>query len=540
MLRHLSALLLLAPVALAAAPVTQHPTPETAGWWAETTALSNDAMEGRDTGTEAYERAARYVAAQMRAAGLEPAGDHGSFLQRVPMEEVDLDPARSSVDLLPATAGSASTTPLRLLDEITLSPHAGMPERVEGPVVFCGYGVPAAGPSLQGKVVVYFNNVPAGSTRESFVAERSRALAHSGAVAILAIDNPAATEPSHWPAAYARTVRLRTSAATPGDAPLAMRASEAAAARLFRASGVAPAPIFLRAERGLPLPAVNLAGSLRLHLALTQKSISAPNILAVFPGSDPKLRGEYVALSAHLDGYGFGTPVHGDRIYNGTLDDAAYVATLIELARSVSQMPAARRPRRSLLFCIFTGEEKGLLGSAWFTQHPTVPMAQIVADLNLDQLRPIFPLKILTMEGIADSTLGATARRVASSSHIELRPDREPERNLFRRADNYNFVRAGVPIASFIFGYNEGTPEQRAYRDWYATRYHKPQDDLTTPIDWEAAAKLNRFFSDLALAVADAPDRPQWSPASPYAPASLPARPGARLQKQTGAAPTGR
>jgi Zn-dependent M28 family amino/carboxypeptidase len=221
-----------------------------------------------------------------------------------------------------------------------------------------------------------------------------------------------------------------------------------------------------------------------------------------------------VALSAHLDGYGYGTAVLGDKLYNGTLDDAAYVALLIELAKDLQY----KAPARSLLFCIFTGEEKGLLGSAYFTTHLTVPKENIVANLNLDQLRPIFPLNILTMEGLTDSTLGDTVRTVASQFKIEVRPDLEPERNLFRRADNYNFVRIGVPIASFIFGYDKGSPEEVVYRDWYARRYHKPQDDIKTPIDWDAARKFNRFYTALTLTIANAPNRPQWLPSSPYSP----------------------
>jgi Zn-dependent M28 family amino/carboxypeptidase len=147
-----------------------------------------------------------------------------------------------------------------------------------------------------------------------------------------------------------------------------------------------------------------------------------------------------------------------------------------------------------------------------------VPVPQIVADLNLDQLRPIFPLKILTMEGITDSTLGETAKGVAQEFGIELRPDRETERNLFRRSDNYSFVRIGVPIASFIFGYDAGSDSERVYRDWYARRYHKPQDDLATPIVWDAAVKFNDFYRALALKIANDPTRPQWSTGSQYAP----------------------
>ncbi len=513
----------------ASTPAQQTPTPAAAAWWRETTALANDGMEGRDTGSEAYERAARYVAAQLQAAGLRPAGDGGTFFQRVPMHQTDLDAAHSSAEVEDAsggTAGKFGKVALRLLQEVTLQPAERLPPDIRAAMTFIGYGLetgPDAAPpagSDRGKVLVYFAGAPSNlspADRQTFAARRSQRLAGSGAAAVIAIPNPSDIEPFHWPAAYARSVTLSETPVAASTIP-SLRVSADGAATLFSRSGHDVASILGDGARGASLPSFPLHANLHLHLETTSKAISSPNILAILPGSDPALSAEYVALSAHLDGYGFGTPVLGDRLYNGALDDAAYVATLLELARTEAALPPAARPRRSLLLCIFTGEEKGLLGSAWFTRHPTVPIPHIVTDLNLDQLRPIFPLKILTMEGIADSTLGDTARTLAGRYGIELRPDLEPERNLFRRADNINFVRVGVPIASFIFGYNRGTPEEATYRDWYARRYHKPQDDLSTPIDWNAAVTFNRFFRDLARAVGDAPTRPSWSPASSYAP----------------------
>ncbi len=519
-------------LALAASAVAQQtPTPAAAEWWHQTTALANDSMEGRDTGTEAYERAAKYVAAQFAAVGLKAAGDNSTFFQSVPMHQVDLDATHSSVAVETGSGDSAANVTLKLLQDVTLQPNERLPKNVRAGMMFIGYGLetntsePSLNDDEKGKVLVYFagtpSNLPA-AERQNFAARRAQRLASSGAIAIVAVLNPHDIEPFHWPAAYARSVSV-AGASIPGSAIPSLRVSATAAATLFSNSGADLARILSDGERGAPLPNLDLHANLRLHLEITAKDISSPNILAILPGSDPALAPEYVALSAHLDGYGYGTPVLGDRLYNGALDDAAYVATLLELARTQAALPPAQRPRRSLLFCIFTGEEKGLLGSAYFTQHPTVPMAQIVADLNLDQLRPIFPLKILTMEGIADSTLGDTAAAVAHKYGIELRPDLEPERNLFRRADNYNFVRSGVPVAGFIFGYNRGTPEEAIYRDWYARRYHKPQDDLTTPIDWQAAVTFNDFFRDLARAVADTPNAPHWLPSSPNRPKS-PAR----------------
>jgi len=202
------------------------------------------------------------------------------------------------------------------------------------------------------------------------------------------------------------------------------------------------------------LPSFDIPGRLQVHIRQVAREISSPNVLAVLPGV--QTLGEYVVVSAHLDGYGFGTPVNGDKLYNGTLDDAAYVALLIQMADDIRshKLPA---PQRSILFAAFTGEEKGLLGSRWFVQHPAVPIPQLAADVNLDQLRPLFPLEILTTEALEDTTLGNIARAVAASMHIQLRPDGEPERHLLRRADQYPFLLQGVPAISFVFGYDPGT-----------------------------------------------------------------------------------
>jgi Zn-dependent M28 family amino/carboxypeptidase len=171
-----------------------------------------------------------------------------------------------------------------------------------------------------------------------------------------------------------------------------------------------------------------------------------------------------------------------------------------------------------VVFAAFTGEEKGLLGAHWFVDHPTVPKASIVADLNLDQLRPLFPLEIMTQLALDESSLGATARKIAGAMGIRIQPDPEPERGLLMRADHYPFMQIGVPATGFIFGYAPGTEAERRYREWYQVRYHRPQDDVTQPMDFEAAGKFNRFFYALAETVADAPERPSWTPGSRYAP----------------------
>ncbi|HSY67198.1 MAG TPA: M28 family peptidase [Edaphobacter sp.] len=338
----------------------QGPDAATAAWWAQTVALSDDSMEGRDTGTDAYERAAKYVAAQFTAAGLKPAGDNGTFFQRVPMHQIALDKDKSSIEIL-VTAGKPVI--LHFTTDVTTVPRE-QPSLIEAPLVFVGYGVPPADLNIKGKIAVFFNRVPPGvvaADRTIYAGTRLRALTQAGVAAILSIDDPADIEPFHWPAAYARSVTIAGTTAPNATTPVLIRINSASLDTLFSASGHSPAEIVITGGKGEPLTAFPLNLSARIQLTSSSKDISSPNVLAILPGSDPKLAPEYVALSAHLDGYGYGTPVMGDNLYNGTLDDAAYVALLIELAKDLQY----KAPARSLLFCIFTGEEKGLLGSAY-------------------------------------------------------------------------------------------------------------------------------------------------------------------------------
>jgi len=220
-------------------------------------------------------------------------------------------------------------------------------------------------------------------------------------------------------------------------------------------------------------------------------------------------------VSAHLDGYGIGEPWNGDRIYNGAFDDAAYVATLIDMAQRLRE--TGQKLKRSLLFAVVTGEEKGLLGSKYFAAHPTIRKEQLVADINLDQLRPIFPLKTLTTLALDESTLGDTVKQVAEPMGIRIQADLEPERRLLTRSDHYSFMQIGVPAVGFIFGYEKGSPEEVVYRRWYAERYHSPADDLQQPWDPPAAAKFNDFFNRLVETLANAAARPRWKPGSAFA-----------------------
>ena len=467
--------------------------PDTRAWWAITTALSNNVMAGRDTGSAEYERAARVVAQKFGAAGLKPGGENGSFFQRVPMEQLSVERAAVTVD----------EHPLHFLHDITVVPYPGMRARLDAPLAYRGYCAAASLGDVQGKVVICHGTHRAEQPSES---ARVAAVLAAGAVAIVTVADPGfAVEPPRWPFAYARTVWLR--GAEPDTTKIARYTLNADALGLLVAgSGHDAAGLIAAGIAGTPLPSFDPPGRFRADLKLAERAISAPNVLAILSGSDPELARQTIVVSAHLDGYGRGEPVAGDAIYNGTLDDAAYVALLIRLA----ERQHGTGFRRPMLFAAFTGEEKGLLGARWFVAHPTLPREAIAADINLDQLRPIFPLKLLTVHALADTTLGDDARTVAANLHIDVQPDPEPERNLLRRADQWPFLQVGIPATAFVFGYRPGTDSERIYRRWYRTGYHKPQDDLAQPIDWQAATDFNRFFYALAVRVADQSAAPAW------------------------------
>jgi Zn-dependent M28 family amino/carboxypeptidase len=298
------------------------------------------------------------------------------------------------------------------------------------------------------------------------------------------------------------------------DPFLRMTLNAASLGKLLAGSGRDAAALIAAGNAGKPLPSFAIPGRLTASFTIAQRDISSPNVLAMLPGSDPKLADQAIVLGAHLDGYGYGEPVGGDRLYNGTLDDAAYVALLIRLAER-RHGEAYRRP---ILFAAWAGEEKGLLGSRWYVAHPTVPLSQIAGNINLDQLRPIFPLKLLTVHGLDDSSLGDDARAVANSLGIAVQNDPEPERNLLRRTDHWPFMQAGVPATNFVFGFKAGTKSEQIYRQWYRTGYHKPQDDLKQPMDFKAAGDFNRFFYKLVERVADQPAAPAWKPGSALRP----------------------
>lgn len=475
---------------------------DTQSWWETTTVLSSDEMEGRDTGSPGYERAAAVVAERFAAAGLEPLGDNGSWFQDVPMEEVAITQARFSV----------GGRELRFLHDITGSPGSAS-EIVEAPIIYCGYCDSTSQSLVKDKIVICH-----GTRREEFPSnsDRIKTMSEGGALGIIFIADPGFTiEPPRWPSAYSRSMWLAGNTPSPPTLPtFGINAGSDALDKIIEGSGQNAKELIDLGSNGKPLPVFEVPDRFSASFTKSNRSLQSPNILARLPGTDPSLADQAIVLTAHLDGYGYGEAVDGDSLYNGTLDDAAYVALLIQLA----ERRAGKGFKRPLIFAIVTGEEKGLLGSKYMMQHLPIPKESIAANINLDQLRPLFPLDIMTVHALDETTLGEDARAVAESMQIKVQNDPEPARNLIRRSDQWSFIEEGIPAINFVFGFEPGSESERIYRQWYREGYHTPKDDLKQKIDWEAAAKFNSFFYGLVDKVANGTTAPAWKPESKLRP----------------------
>jgi Zn-dependent M28 family amino/carboxypeptidase len=240
--------------------------------------------------------------------------------------------------------------------------------------------------------------------------------------------------------------------------------------------------------------------------------VLSSNVVARWAGTDPKLEGEYVVYSAHLDHLGIGPPVNGDSIYNGATDNAGSVAALIEIARAFTTLP--QKQRRSVLFLAVTGEEKGLLGSDYFSEYPTVPRSQIVANVNMDGLNLLFDFANIVDIGGEHSSLGAVFKRAAAKLNVQAIPDPLPDQQIFVRSDQYSFVRRGIPALFPRTGTKAVDPKIDASHmeeDRMQFRHHSPNDDLNQPLDFVAGAKTAKFNFLLGYFIAQDEARPYWN-----------------------------
>jgi Zn-dependent M28 family amino/carboxypeptidase len=491
-------------------------------WWTHVSVLAHDNMEGRETGSEGLRKSEAYVVDQFKKAGLQPAGVNG-FYQPIKFTSREIVEKDSSAALV----REGTVEPLNLGEDAYFNTRIDLaPEEITAQLVFIGYGLKIpehnyddlAGQDLKGKIVVYLAGSPseiptALSAHYQTLGERWKALKEAGVVGAVNIPNPASMD-IPWSRMSLSRTRPSMDLADPefnetqGE-KVGLTFNPAQAEKLFAGSGHTFAEIAALGKDRKLLPRFPLAVSLKTRARTKVTAVESANVIGKLPGSDPALKDEYVVLSAHADHLGIGQPINGDRIYNGAMDNASGVAAVLDVASSLKAQP--ERLRRSILFVIVTAEEKGLLGSKYFAVHPTVPRKSIIADVNIDMFLPIVPLKVLKVQGIAESDLGDRARDAAQLFGVRVQPDPEPLRNAFIRSDQYNFIRQGIPAVKMDLGYDPGSPEQKIFKDWLTQRYHAPSDDLQQPVNRDSAAVYEEIVRQFLISTANAEARPQWN-----------------------------
>ena len=520
---------ILTPALLAATPVETSLSARAQSWWADIVAIADDRNEGRQTGSPGYLRAADYVIGRFRQEGLIPAGERGGFTQSVGFEQQVIDQRASSAMLVDTSGTETALQPGQAI--LITAGGARRPLSIDAPLVFIGYGLhlPALGYDdfqgidLKGKIAVVISGGPVdlpGPAKAAARSARAKLLADAGAVGLISLTTPKQVEIpwsrqtllSSQPGMYLADQALRETA----DGFLLANADPAHSEAFFTGSSHNFAELSALADASQPVKSFALPVRLKAKVAAAWSTLTSPNLVAKLEGSDPVLKSQYVVVSAHLDHLGVGAPINGDRIYNGAMDDASGVATVLDIAHRLKNGP---RPKRSVLFLIVTAEEKGLLGSHYYAARPTVAKNSIVADLNFDMPLPLWPLKTVLVQGEGESSLGAPARRVAAAQGLALTPDPLPDRNSFTRTDQFSFVKAGVPSLAFKFGFAKGTPEFAIEHEWRANRYHAPSDDVNQPgVMKEEAVKLDDYVAALAAAVANETQRPEWLATSVFRP----------------------
>ena len=523
MIRHSLALLL---AALTTAATAQTPLPDDqAAMKAHVMFLASDAMRGREAGSPEYDIAAEYVAAQFFAAGLKPAGDASkdgaTYLQDVPL-----------VTYAAAGEGAFTWTPAngaaqRLVfgkDYLPAPDPARAATAATAPVVFVGHGIRSPqyghddyrGVDVRGKIVAYVGGAPArfgGEERAFFGSPRIKAetAAARGAVGIVLIAAPKSTpaDLERLAAGYRnpRITWAKADGAGKADAAIPTLGTlfPAGAAKLFAGAW---AKVAAEAAKDAPrYRSAALGGTLSAATTTELSKARSSNVAGMIPGSDPVVGREVVVLSAHLDHIGVSKAGDGDRINNGAMDNAVGIASLIEEAKRFKASGAA--PKRSILFLAVTAEEKGLIGSDYFANNPTVPATDIIANVNLDMPLLTYVFEDMVVFGAERSTLGPIVRRAVNAVGVSLSPDPIPEQGIFVRSDHFRFVQKGIPSV-FLWPGAKGAGEGKLAA-FLAGCYHKPCDDLTQPIRWDQGVRFVDVNYRIAREIADAPARPVWN-----------------------------
>ena len=499
--------------------------------------LSDDRLEGRGTGARGGELAALYIAEQFEAMGLKGVGAKGSFWQPASLVGVKADPKTEL-----RINGAKGSEAFKFADDFVAFTGA-QTEHVEvnADLVFVGYGIDAPeqkwndyklpAEDYRGKVLVMLVNDPPATAAEPDLFGGRRLTyygrwtykyeegARRGAAGVILIHT---TESAGYPWSVVRTSngswRFDIARQSGDNTPfLKFRSwiTDEAAQRMFSLAGLNLDELRKQAAtRDFRPVKMNLAASLDLNSEV--KRVQAPNVVAILPGSDPKLRAEYVVFTAHWDHFGIGAPdKSGDTIYNGALDNATGVASVLEIARVLSSLPQPQRPKRSFLFVITTAEEQGLIGSEWYTLHPLVPLAKTAADINLDSMNILGPTADFVPLGAERSTLKAVVDQLARERGLRISPDPRPEQGSFYRSDHFPFAKVGVPSISLkegndYIGHDQAWGEKK-FQEYNQAHYHQPSDEYRDDWNFQGMIQEADFAMEIGRRVANLATLPKFN-----------------------------
>jgi len=499
--------------------------------------LAHDLLEGRGTGQRGGDIAAEYIATQFAIDGLKPAGDNGSYMQKVPMVGITPEPATSF-----SFAGPGGTVNLKVLDDYVAYDQTQQPKSdVDAEIVYVGYGIEAPeykwddykGVDVRGKVLLMLVNEPPSDDVKFFKGKaltyygrwtyKYEEAARKGAVGAILIHK---TDMASYPWEVVRNSNSgEKSYLRLEGTPVLKVASwiQYDVARRLVADGGGDLERMMLDAQSRDFHPVVLPTRLKAQMVSQVRPFESNNVLALLPGSDAKLRDEAVLFTAHYDHLGIRPDMPGDNIYNGANDNATGCGILLELAQTFAQAP--QRPHRSILFASVTAEEQGLLGSEYLGKHPPIPAGEITLDLNYDDIPPLGSPEEVEVSGSERTTFYPVVESMAKTFRLKIRPDSRPEAGHFYRSDHFSLARVGIPA----FSVNEGVKykghdaawgKQQA-DDFTAKHYHQPSDEYHSDMDFTGDAVMARFGFALGWEAASLPKQVGWQKGDEFEAARL-------------------
>ena len=488
--------------------------------------LSHDLLEGRGTGQRGGDVAAEYIAIQLAEYGLKPAGDGGTYMQKVPLVGITTQP-ETTFSLVSPHSDAAK---LKFLDDYVAYDQTQQARSdVDAEIVYVGYGIEAPeynwddykGIDVRGKVLLMLVNEPPSDDPKFFKGKaltyygrwtyKYEEAARKGAVGAILVHK---SDMASYPWEVVRNSNSGEKASLKLEGPglkVASWVQLEVAKKLAAASGM-DLDKMMEDARSRDFHPVVLGAKLKAHMVSKVRQFESNNVVAVLPGSDRKLKDEAVVYTAHYDHFGIRPEMAGDNIFNGADDNATGCGILLELARAYGA--AAQRPRRSIIFAAVTAEEQGLLGSEYLGKHPPIAAGKIALDLNYDDVKPLGAPEEVEVSGAERTTFYPVVEAMAKEFRLAIRPDARPEAGHFYRSDHFSLARVGIPA----FSINEGMKykgHDEAWglaqdREFVEKHYHQPSDEYSPSMDFVGDSAMARFGFALGWEAASLPKLVGW------------------------------